>query len=322
MNLEYMREYCLIKGKPVNLPKPYTYEPIFANFSLTKLHFKPQSPEPPEVDLTYKSQLVRIMKEYYLTPELVIEKNIREHMGKVEANSAEEFKLKELLSKIELYNQLHANFKEDKAFDMLELKAEIRRDLEEYFEETGNNGIKPNYNQEERFISEVIKFHAELEEMSEPMMVSFLKEERQIRQRLEKEKIKVLKVYEEEFGRLEIEHNYQKQEMARVKMEKNSIEKEFKEYKNRREVKRLRNRSSNMSRMNESHMDLDMSRRTTTNEGQVDSLEKALLDKMAELDETKRNLVEMEERLQEKIRILIQENEELRKRPASKKEVE
>ena len=54
--------------------------------------------------------------------------------------------------------------------------------------------------------------------------------------------MKLLKVYEEEFGRLEIEHTFQKQELANLKIQKIEIEKEYKDYKNKIEIKKLKNR--------------------------------------------------------------------------------
>ena len=43
MNLEYMREYCILKGKPVKLPKLNEYESVFAHFNLNHLKFEPKS---------------------------------------------------------------------------------------------------------------------------------------------------------------------------------------------------------------------------------------------------------------------------------------
>ena len=125
--------------------------------------------------------------------------------------------------------------------------------------------------------------------------------------------MKLLKVYEEEFGRLEIEHTFQKQELANLKIQKIEIEKEYKDYKNKIEIKKLKNRSSSRSRMmDESRGDLSISR-VTTNEkdGHVELLEKKLVKKMAEIDELKRNQAD-NEILTKQLRKAMEENSKMR----------
>lgn len=66
-NFEYMKEYCLVKGRDFKMLNVASYNSIFYNINLQDFAFACPKIEPPVVDLNYKTELMGIIKSCFLT---------------------------------------------------------------------------------------------------------------------------------------------------------------------------------------------------------------------------------------------------------------